>query len=566
MAIQIPRYERQVGSDIGQAPSLSLPTPVEGAYGGGVAKAREGTAEVIGQMAGFLQKHAERQQKIKNDRYLTALGTQYTTEMQNMMLSSEEETYLDKDGVKQVRPKGYMLHQGNQSEGDTLRYDEQANALMNKYMNGLKGEELNKFASMANSQYTSGRSSVIGNEAKQNKIITDQIYTDSMQKKKETIALAASEPGLWSMNALSSILTSTKDEVYQWGESRGMTEQQKKMLAEEYNGGMVDTALQSSIGADITGGPAFEILEMAKDGEFITEEDYKDKMLSTKKMIDKQQEIAQFQITLGKMELGRDITNLIQTNEMTLENLNILKQQNPIGLDETMYNNAKKSIESIEAMTQRTDPSVYNNLNERLFDIFEETTATELRKEGADKKKYKEFMKLQAEVIGANANGQIAKDNMTTITKLMDAATTENEKFMKQYAPYKTELDRMKQWSMKVMMLNTRATGTAGVGVGKFLDEGTYQENVLMNVFGEFIEANSKGKKLTPVTNDTDAKALTDKANEAMYKQNVIIAHKLYDISTNADGKEIVTYDGMSFEVQGYSSGSPVINWEELDI
>lgn len=172
--MQIPVYERKIAPDIGVVPQPKAATPIEAAYGGNVAEAKGGIANVTSQLAGILEKRALQMQQLERDKALFDADSQFRRDANDKLTNQEDESVVI-NGQKVVRKKGYLNRQRAFAEGSTDDFNQWYQKHGPSYLKNIRNEEdqMKLFHSMDN-YYQSLQSDVISHEVKQKQINIDE--------------------------------------------------------------------------------------------------------------------------------------------------------------------------------------------------------------------------------------------------------------------------------------------------------------------------------------------------------------------------------------------------------
>lgn len=120
MAI-IPKYTRQVTPTTVEVPRLTLPQPVEGAFGANIGRAYQGLGNQIADTAQVLNQYRVKKYKEEQDKLETQNIDKYERYRTDLFYNGDNEE-VDDNGYKYDRPKGLLNRTLASSSGSTLEY------------------------------------------------------------------------------------------------------------------------------------------------------------------------------------------------------------------------------------------------------------------------------------------------------------------------------------------------------------------------------------------------------------------------------------------------------------
>lgn len=166
--MKVPTYSEQVQkvtpqTEPVQAPSVTIPGVVPGAFGGDIAKATEQLGKVGEQLAGHLMKIQQERQ----DKQVMQLETAFRQEMQGSLMNNEDET-ISVNGKEITRKKGFLMRPLSQAQGVTEEFDNlYQSKTRQRYLDGLSKYQRDKLEPALDNQYLSLRNQIITHEANQ---------------------------------------------------------------------------------------------------------------------------------------------------------------------------------------------------------------------------------------------------------------------------------------------------------------------------------------------------------------------------------------------------------------
>lgn len=554
MAIKI--QKRQVEPQTVQLSAPTFPTANPDAFGQDVARAQGEMGEAVGQLGQLLGQRALQKQKERNDRYMLDVDANFRKAVTQKLWDQSEESFMQ-DGKKYKRKKGLMLREGTNALGVTEEFDKWAQKYIDRISASAYTEEMrNQLLDSASRYSSSVRNTIIGHEVKQDNLVTQTAYESEMDALTNDDAVFATNGGL---PELLKVIRQRSDD---FAISKGITDDTaKQAFAQQYINKAVDTAVETAFQEDISGFKAFTVLEQAKPqlGPY-----YEDKKQSMIAIFDKQQAVNNFGAVLAKNSLDDELKSMTLSGELTMSKLNVIRDQNPIQMDDKMYNGYKKLIESQQAVFGTANPNVGYELLSEFSDIFGTLKVSDLQKKSGQKK-FDDVLKLRAKVIDERAKGNIDDDMLSMFSKLFEATTVQNKNFAKYSAPYLSELNNMNAFARKVMVQEVNAMDRDGFFQGRIPpDSDEVANDLVFKMFSELVDL-AGGNKLQPIKSTKDLKVLQDKAEEVRRAFSAEIARNRYNIQRNEeDGFEYVTApDGSSFKVVGYSYGAPLIEFKQ---
>lgn len=548
--------QRQVQPQTVRLSQPMFPSVNPDAFGQDVARAQGEMGEAVGELGNLLGQRALQKQKEKNDRYMLDIDTNYRKAVNNKLWDPTEETVLV-DGQQIKRKKGLLLREGVNAKGVTQEFDKWADEYLGKISEASYTEEMRTRLMESSGRFSASvRGNLITHEVKQDNIVTQTAYETEMDALTNDDAVFATNGGL------PDLLTLIKQTSDDFAMSKGITDETaKQAFAQQYINKAVDTAVETAFQEDISGFKAFTVLEQAKAqlGPY-----YEDKKQSMIAIFDKQQAINNFGAVLAKNKLDDDLKSMVMTGDLTLQKLNVIRDQNPIQMDDRMYDGYKKLIESQEAVFGVAKPEVGYELLSDFSKIFGTISVGDLKKKSGQGK-FDDVLKLRAKVIDERAKGNIDDDMMKTLNTLFEASTTQNKNFAKYSAPYLAELTNMENFAKKIMVQEVNARRSEGFYKGRIPPSNeAMADSLVFQMFAELVDLTG-GNKLQPIKSAKDLQVLQAKAEEVRQAFSAEIARNRYNIQKNTDdGFEYVTTpDGASFKVMGYSYGAPLIDFKQ---
>jgi hypothetical protein len=235
-----------------------------------------------------------------------------------------------------------------------------------------------------------------------------------------------------------------------------------------------------------------------------------------------------------------DLFQAYQEGALTVPYVDAAIERTPF-MDKAIAAKWKAVAASKAALTGSSDGRYYSSIMSDFMGMLssgaKKLTAKELREENFSDKEFLKVLQLKGELLDKNKRGEIIGDEFTGMMKFFQYSLDENKNFMKKFSYFATAFERTQLWGRKV---SAQMTGNIKL---KRLDR-SYADVVDLQQTGPV-----KDKALNSVF------AIYDKK----------IAENYYDIKTSPDGKEWVQHDGGSFEVKGYSNGSPMVNWKSIN-
>ena len=274
-------------------------------------------------------------------------------------------------------------------------------------------------------------------------------------------------------------------------------------------------------------------------------------------------------------ESDSELYEAYQADALTVPFVDAAIERNPT-MDASIAKKWKDVAASKQALTGSSNGRDYNSIMADFMKMLgskgKTLTPTNLRKEGFGADEYKKLLQLKGELLDKNKRGEIVGKEFTGMMSFFQYSLDENKKFMEKYAYFSTAFERAQLWGRKVAAstsadISMKRSDRSYADVADLQRQGTIRgngDNLSMDVFNKFLQTQRMGDKLKKITGE-DSIAEMDKAlNSVFALYDKKIAENFYDIKTSPDGKEWVQYDGGSFEVKGYSNGSPMVNWKEI--
>ena len=270
-----------------------------------------------------------------------------------------------------------------------------------------------------------------------------------------------------------------------------------------------------------------------------------------------------------------DLFEAYQQDALTVPYVDASIERNPL-MDKVVADKWKKIAASKASLTGASNGRDWNRMMAEFTSMLNSNDAkslapAKLRKEKFNAKEYLKVLQLKGELLDKNARGEIVGDEFKGAMKFFNYSLEENNEFMKKYSYFATAFSRAQLWGRKVTAsmsadiaskrLSKSYADVVDLGLeGPVKDNG---DNLAMDVFNAFLMSQEMGSKLKKIKGESNLAEMDKALNSVFAVYDKKIAENNYDIKTSPDGKEWVQHEGGSFEVKGYSNGSPMVSWNE---
>ena len=143
--VKLPIYEQQVQPDTAVIPSAPKNTGNPGLVLSSMnknAEAEQNAAQAVGNIGEKLYAHAQKLQKLENEKQASALETQFRQGLQDTLYSPDTEI-VKINGQDVERPKGIMNRALSQAKDATVEFDSYYNQQMEQSLAQVKDPETN---------------------------------------------------------------------------------------------------------------------------------------------------------------------------------------------------------------------------------------------------------------------------------------------------------------------------------------------------------------------------------------------------------------------------------------
>ncbi len=259
MAIRIPQAEASIEPLTPNIPTPQVATPVRGAFGENIAQAQEGFADVGDQIADRIQKHIEKQKKIKLAVEEESIIRDSRIDSQNKLFDEEIEK-VKIDNVDIERKKGWLSRKRKNTEGILREYDAYHIKRIRDITEKIKDSETRiRVASRLNTDYINGRDNIVKHEATETRAYNNEELESSLE------LLTEQSAGAQNSESIKVNINDSKEIVRKLSVLNGWGKDKTELENLKAAGDIVKSSIIGAMIEDKTGATARHLLNESKD-------------------------------------------------------------------------------------------------------------------------------------------------------------------------------------------------------------------------------------------------------------------------------------------------------------
>lgn len=293
--VKIQDYSQQITPGVANTPELPSPNLGVGLQAvKEIGNANISLGETFQNLGERLSKHAQEQQKLKNDAWIASTDTTFRLGLQDKLFNEGQET-LNINGQDVTRPAGILNRKLDQASGSLDEFDNYYKTQRSQYVSQIKDADMAiKLGEKLDSNYVSARELVIKNEAKQGR---DTLVNSQVSNAKQQIHDAAAITDTEGLLKAVDNLGRTSSQISQIKGEDPTTAEKFRL---EQNGSLVASTITSVLNSTGDLAKAQEILDSVQEHIEPDRYDKLNTMLSTgAEKIQRQQERAQTVQAIG---------------------------------------------------------------------------------------------------------------------------------------------------------------------------------------------------------------------------------------------------------------------------